>query len=100
MRVRVCVLNTKGAAAGGEEETCGNTNKPSIMDWNIAELIGKNFLFFEAQESGKLKAGHRVSWRGDSYLNDNHAGRSLAGGWFDAGGVGHFLMFQLAPCDS
>jgi hypothetical protein len=71
---------------------CPGVNKWSVKDWDVDELIGKNFLFFEAQESGKLRSNHRIEWRGDSYLNDKikvgGQTRSLAGGWFDAGGAG------------
>ena len=56
--------------------------------------------FFEAQKSGKLPEGHRVSWRGDSYLADGQqAGIDLVGGWFDAGGVLRFLSSDIVmPC--
>jgi hypothetical protein len=58
-----------------------------VKDWNVNELIGMNFLFFEAQESGWLRDNHRIQWRGDSYVNDKHGNTSLQGGWFDAGGM-------------
>ena len=48
----------------------GGVGKWAIKDWNVDELIGKNFLFFEAQESGRLPPDHRIQWRGDSYKND------------------------------
>jgi endoglucanase len=85
--MRAWCMNAPRNATGGVEESCANVNKPSIMDWNIAELIGKNFLFFEAQETGMLPTDHRVEWRGDSYANDQHKGRDLSRGWSDAGGV-------------
>lgn len=67
-----------------------------LNNHNTDEVIGKLLLFFEAQESGKLRAGHRVQWRGDSYLHDGAAhGLDLSGGWFDAGD--HLkLVFPLA----
>lgn len=61
-----------------------------MKEWDTDELIGKVFLFYEAQESGVLRYGHRVKWRGDTYVNDAINGHSLAGGWFDGGGVQQF----------
>jgi hypothetical protein len=58
-----------------------------VKDWDVNELIGVNFLFFEAQESGWLRDNHRIQWRGESYVNDKHGDTSLQGGWFDAGGA-------------
>lgn len=72
---------------GQGEEACPSQGRWLINDWNLEEAIGKGFLFFEAQKSGELPAGHRVKWRGDSYLHDEHKGRLLNRGWFDAGGV-------------
>ena len=55
---------------------------------SLHDLLGASFLFFDAQESGKLRAKHRIKWRGDSYLLDgSDIGLDLSGGWFDAGGV-------------
>ena len=60
----------------------------NINSYNTSKVIGQIFLFYEAQESGKLRRNHRVKWRGDSYLNDGRdAGLDLTGGWEDAGGV-------------
>ena len=73
--------------AGKAFEQCPTDGKWNIKDWNLEELIGKNFLFFEAQESGELPAGNRIKWRGNSYLNDKHKDRLLNYGWFDAGGA-------------
>ena len=41
--------------------------------------------FFNAQRSGHLPPANPVPWRGDSALGDAAAGRSLAGGFYDAG---------------
>ena len=30
--------------------------------YDTDELLAKGFLFFEVQESGKLRPGHRVKW--------------------------------------
>ena len=42
--------------------------------------------FYEAQRSGPLPEDNRVSWRGDSALDDGaDVGHDLTGGWYDAG---------------
>lgn len=60
----------------------------TLETYDTDELLAKAFLFFEIQESGKLRPGHRVKWRGDSYLQDGQKmGLDLTGGWHDAGGA-------------
>jgi endoglucanase len=54
--------------------------------FNYAEALQKSMFFYEAQRSGDLPDDNRVSWRGDSALNDGaDAGLDLTGGWYDAG---------------
>src|SRR5690606_39047688 len=54
--------------------------------FNYAEALQKSIWFYEAQQSGHLPSWNRVSWRGDSGLNDGaSAGIDLTGGWYDAG---------------
>ncbi|MFN8077727.1 MAG: glycoside hydrolase family 9 protein [Kineosporiaceae bacterium] len=54
--------------------------------FNYTEAVQKSLFFYEAQRSGKLPADNRVSWRGDSALDDGKdVGLDLTGGWFDAG---------------
>lgn len=69
-----------------------------LQDYDVAEVMGKVLLFFEAQEAGLLRVGHRVPWRGPSYLDDGKAaGLDLSGGWFDAGGTSRrWLEFTSA----
>lgn len=38
--------------------------------FNYGEALEKSLLYFEAQRSGKIPAGQRVKWRGDSGLKD------------------------------
>lgn len=74
--------------SGGRSGVGPDASARPVEDYDIAELLGKCFYFFEAQESGKLRPGHRVPWRGDSYLNDGRDdGLRLSGGWHDAGGT-------------
>ncbi|MFI6481124.1 glycoside hydrolase family 9 protein [Nonomuraea sp. NPDC050663] len=50
------------------------------------EALQKSIWFYEAQQAGKKPSWSRVSWRGDSALDDGKdAGLDLTGGWFDAG---------------
>ena len=52
--------------------------------YNLNEVLEKSILFYEAQRSGKLPAGNRIPWRGDSALNDRGSnGEDLTGGWYD-----------------
>ncbi|QRK07426.1 glycoside hydrolase family 9 protein [Archangium violaceum] len=54
--------------------------------FNYAEALQKSIWFYEAQRSGPLPATNRVSWRGDSGLQDGaDVGKDLTGGWYDAG---------------
>ncbi|CAM6084827.1 unnamed protein product [Calypogeia fissa] len=59
----------------------------SPMDCNhYKDALSKNFLYFEAQRSGKLPESQRVKWRGDSGLNDGRSNNvDLSGGYHDAG---------------
>ncbi|KAF0935049.1 hypothetical protein E2562_029555 [Oryza meyeriana var. granulata] len=54
--------------------------------FNYADALDKALLFFEAQRSGKLPPGQRVTWRADSGLSDGSAYQvDLVGGYYDAG---------------
>lgn len=54
--------------------------------FNYGEALQKSLWFYDAQRSGKLPDDNRVSWRGDSALDDGKdAGLDLTGGWYDAG---------------
>ena len=54
--------------------------------YNYAEALQKSLFFYEAQQSGPKPSWNRVSWRGNSGLNDGSTvGLDLTGGWYDAG---------------
>lgn len=54
--------------------------------FNYGEALQKSLWFYEAQRSGALPEDNRVSWRGDSALDDGQdVGLDLTGGWYDAG---------------
>ncbi|PTL84294.1 glycoside hydrolase [Vitiosangium sp. GDMCC 1.1324] len=54
--------------------------------FNYAEALQKSLWFYEAQRSGPLPDTNRVSWRGNSGLQDGaDVGKDLTGGWYDAG---------------
>ncbi|MBL6447185.1 glycoside hydrolase family 9 protein [Fulvivirga sp. 29W222] len=58
----------------------------NAQDYNYAEALQKSMFFYECQESGELLPDNRVSWRGNSALNDgSDVGLDLRGGWYDAG---------------
>lgn len=68
-----------------------------VTPWCV-QVLDSSYRFYEAQRSGKLPPDNRVPWRGDSALGDVAPnGKSLAGGWYDAGGelstAGHALLF-------
>ncbi|WP_372666769.1 glycoside hydrolase family 9 protein [Amycolatopsis kentuckyensis] len=54
--------------------------------FNYGEALQKAVWFYDAQRSGALPSGNRVSWRGPSALDDGKdAGLDLTGGFYDAG---------------
>ncbi|MDI1460877.1 glycoside hydrolase family 9 protein [Catellatospora sp. KI3] len=54
--------------------------------FNYAEALQKSLYFYEAQIAGPKPSWSRVSWRGNSAMNDgSDVGLNLTGGWFDAG---------------
>jgi len=56
------------------------------MPFNYGEALQKSIYFYEAQQAGPLPPWNRVTWRGDSVLQDGaDVGLDLSGGWFDAG---------------
>ncbi|XP_045615169.2 endoglucanase E-4 [Procambarus clarkii] len=62
---------------------CGGTG---MGPYDYSQLLCMSFVFYEAQRSGKLPGNQRVTWRGDSALNDgSDVGHDLTGGYYDAG---------------
>src|ERR1051325_5505545 len=65
------------------------TAGPGNGGFNYAEALQKAILFYEEQRSGRLSTSSiptRISWRGDSQLQDGQdVGLDLTGGWVDAG---------------
>jgi endoglucanase len=54
--------------------------------FNYAEALQKAIFFYEAQISGPKPPWSRVTWRGNSAMDDgDDVGHDLTGGWFDAG---------------
>jgi endoglucanase len=53
--------------------------------FNYGEALQKAIWFYEAQHSGEKPDWNRVSWRGDSFLDDVFGGVDLTGGFHDAG---------------
>ncbi|MFD0820007.1 glycoside hydrolase family 9 protein [Micromonospora zhanjiangensis] len=81
-------LTTAAAAvpADAAGQTPATAPAGTTATFNYGEALQKSLFFYEAQRSGKLPAGNRVSWRGDSALTDGAGtGVDLTGGWYDAG---------------
>ncbi|MFJ8646850.1 glycoside hydrolase family 9 protein [Streptomyces sp. NPDC093546] len=87
--VTVGLLGAAGPAgwAATEPGTAADAASASAAPaFNYGEALQKSFLFYEAQQSGKLPDTNRVGWRGDSGLDDGKdVGLDLTGGWYDAG---------------
>ena len=83
-RRQVATLSTLALAAAGL--VAATTPAAAAPDFNYAEALQKSLFFYEAQRSGELPDNNRVSWRGDSALDDGaDVGKDLTGGWYDAG---------------
>ncbi|EPS60570.1 hypothetical protein M569_14233, partial [Genlisea aurea] len=53
---------------------------------DYGEALSKSILFFEGQRSGWLPRDQRMTWRGDSGIEDGRSvGEDLVGGYYDAG---------------
>jgi endoglucanase len=80
--VKSCVVVSLAAMIG-----CAVS--PSLargQTFNYAEALQKSTFFYEAQISGPKPSWSRVTWRGDSAMQDGaDVGVDLTGGWFDAG---------------
>ena len=50
----------------------------AAQNYDYKEVLEKSLLFYEAQRSGPLPDNNRISWRGDSALDD-----SPVGGYYD-----------------
>lgn len=82
----------QGAAArdgpgdgGGDGGHGGDRNASAGGRYDYGEVLRLSLLFYEAQRSGRLPADNRVSWRGDSALDDRgQRGEDLSGGYYDA----------------
>ncbi|MEV4565310.1 glycoside hydrolase family 9 protein [Nonomuraea sp. NPDC049419] len=72
-----------GPAAHGQHAAQTAQAAPAFA---YGEALQKSLWFYEAQQSGALPDWNRVSWRGDSGLDDgDDVGVDLTGGWYDAG---------------
>nr|AHL27899.1 cellulase [uncultured bacterium] len=75
-----------GMALGLVPPAAAPVDAQTAPPFNYGEALQKAIWFYDAQRSGRLPAGNRVNWRGDSGLNDGaDVGLDLTGGWYDAG---------------
>ncbi|VVB09654.1 unnamed protein product [Arabis nemorensis] len=59
---------------------------PTAMPHDYSDALRKSILFFEGQRSGRLPIQQRMTWRGNSALNDGeNLETDLVGGYYDAG---------------
>ncbi|KAK8407660.1 hypothetical protein O3P69_002307 [Scylla paramamosain] len=57
-----------------------------MTPYDYSQVLCMSYLFYEAQRSGPLPATQRITWRGDSALDDGRdVGLDLTGGYYDAG---------------
>ena len=81
-----CLLAEAGSAGAAGDEAAATHQKLSRQRFDYVEALRKALFFFDAQRSGDLPTGFRVTWRGDSALDDGKdAGIDLTGGYYDAG---------------
>ncbi len=50
----------------------GATESAATVSFNYSDALAKSILFYEGQRSGKLPPDQRMTWRGDSALNDGN----------------------------
>jgi hypothetical protein len=79
-------VNRASARILDNDGPVGDRGKPQTGLYNYAEALQKSLFFYDAQRSGDLPPDFRVSWRGDSAVNDgSDVGLDLSGGFYDAG---------------
>ncbi|XP_069940749.1 endoglucanase E-4 [Cherax quadricarinatus] len=85
--VKTCLLGALALVCIGAAQADENPCEPSdISPIDYQQALCMSFFFYEAQRSGKLPENNRVSWRGDSALDDgSDVGHDLTGGYYDAG---------------
>ncbi|XP_072975350.1 endoglucanase 9 [Typha angustifolia] len=70
-------------------KTIPRHHRPPPPPDNYTLALHKALMFFNAQKSGRLPRHNNVSWRGNSGMKDGFSdpsyGRSLVGGFYDAG---------------
>lgn len=55
-----------------------------VQKHDYGKLLRLSLLFYETQRSGPLPQDNRISWRGDSAVNDSGSnGEDLSGGYYD-----------------
>ena len=67
---------TVGPTEGPTEGPTGPTGSGdcSAAKYDYAEVLDMSMLFYEAQRAGPLPVDQRVTWRGDSNLDDDPQG--------------------------
>ncbi|XP_042220403.1 endoglucanase E-4-like [Homarus americanus] len=79
--VEIC--DTTATTPAPMPNPCAETG---MMPYDYSQLLCMSFVFYEAQRSGPLPVDQRVTWRGDSALDDgSDNSEDLTGGYYDAG---------------
>ncbi|XP_042220404.1 endoglucanase E-4-like [Homarus americanus] len=61
-------------------------DETGMKPFDYSQVLCMSYVFYEAQRSGPLPVDQRVTWRGDSALDDgSDNGEDLTGGYYDAG---------------
>lgn len=84
----VVYATSSGAVDTGNLSATGDGYEGTVGtgDFNYGEALQKALIYYEEQRSGDLPDTGRVSWRGDSGLEDgSDVGLDLTGGLYDAG---------------
>ncbi len=86
MRNRLTLLTVLATAGAVLVAPVGAAPAAAAPAFNYGEALQKSIWFYDAQRSGALGSDNRVSWRGDSGMNDGRdVGVDLTGGFYDAG---------------
>src|SRR6266498_5971394 len=86
VRNRLTLLTVLATAGAVLVAPVGAAPAAAAPAFNYGEALQKSIWFYDAQRSGALGSDNRVSWRGDSGMNDGRdVGVDLTGGFYDAG---------------
>ncbi|XP_042231504.1 endoglucanase E-4-like [Homarus americanus] len=85
--LEICdTIYTTPAPPSTPEPLANPCDATDMKPYDYSQVLCMSYVFYEAQRSGPLPADQRVTWRGDSALDDgSDVGHDLTGGYYDAG---------------